>query len=166
MSNPVTVEQVFEVSIAAERAVEDLFHGLEAKFAPYADLVLFWRQYAAEEAGHVRWLLSARARLSPEQLASPVSAETVEAMRQTAALSVAQVLSRVTNLQEAYELVLEIESGETNAILLFLLDHFEPDPGTVSFLRAQLNSHVAKLATGLPAAYQTSAAQRKLKAVD
>jgi hypothetical protein len=45
MDNAVTVDQAIGAAIAAERAVEALFRGLEAKFAPYADLAEFWQEY-------------------------------------------------------------------------------------------------------------------------
>ena len=165
MNNLVTVEQTFEVAIAAERAVESLFQGLAVKFAPYPDLAEFWRQYAQEEAMHARWLLGARGRLSPEQLAAQVSAETVAAMRATAVFSVETALGQVKNLEDAYNLVTELENGETNAIFLFLLDHFEPSEETGNFIRAQLNSHIVKLATSLPAQYQSGEGHRAVKAV-
>jgi hypothetical protein len=166
MENTMTVGQVFEVAIAAERAVERLFHGLEAKFAPHPDLAQFWRQFALEEDKHARWLISASARLSPEQLAAPVAADTAAAVRQTATFSVEQALGNVKNLEDAYELVTELESGETNAIFRFLLDHFEPDEQTANFIRAQLSSHMVKMSTDLPAQYRTGASHRTVKALD
>ena len=165
MDTTVTVEQALEAAVAAERAMETLFHGLEAKFAPFADLAAFWKEYALEEVMHARWLESVRARLKPDQLAAPVPEDTVAALRAVADFSVEHALSQVKNLEEAYALVMTVENGETNVIFHFVLDHFEPNDQTANFLRAQLNSHILKLVTSLPAPYQSSAAQRAIQAV-
>ena len=166
MENTMTVGQVFEAAVSAERAVEKLFHALEAKFAQHPDLAAFWRQFAVEEDMHAQWLLSARARLSPEQLAAPVGAETAAAVHRVAAFSLEQALGRVQNLEDAYELVTDLESGETNAIFQFLLKHFEPDEQRANFIRAQLSSHMVKMSTDLPAQYRSGAAHRTVRALD
>ncbi|OQY21229.1 MAG: hypothetical protein B6I35_08850 [Anaerolineaceae bacterium 4572_32.2] len=45
----VTVAELFEMAIGAEKAAEELYHGLAAKFAHHPEVADFWKEYAAEE---------------------------------------------------------------------------------------------------------------------
>jgi hypothetical protein len=165
MDNVVTVDQAIEAGIAAEQAMEALFRGLESKFTPYPDLVTFWKNYGQDEVMHARWLIAVRARLDPEQLAAPVPEAIVASMREVADFSMEGALGQVKNLEQAYALVKDIESGETNAIFRFILNHFAPDEHTAHFLQTELNTHILRLATSLPSQYQSSAMQRAITTV-
>lgn len=149
----VTVAQAFEVALAAERASESLFQGLEAKFAHHEDVATFWKQYALDEAKHAEWLEGLKARLSTEQLSRLIDAHTVGLLQEVTGFSVEKALFGVKNLEDAYQLVNDIENGETNAIFHFLLDNFEADVQMRDFLRAQLNKHIARLSIDLPVQY-------------
>ena len=67
-------------------------------------------------------------------------------------------------MQDAYELVNEIESGETNAIFRFLVDNFKADEKMRDFLRTQLNRHVARLSIDMLTQYLGSATRQNVKA--
>ncbi len=71
MACAATVEVLFERAIAAERAAEALYRGLEAKFAAHEDVVAFWHSYAEDEVGHAKWLERFRDGLTPEELDAP-----------------------------------------------------------------------------------------------
>lgn len=161
----VTVAQAFEAAISAERAAQQLFQGLETKFAPYEDVAAFWGQYANEEAKHAEWLEGLKARLTPEQLSGAVDDHTVELLQAVAEISVEKALLGVKNLEDAYQLVNNIESGETNAIFQFLLNNFETDPQMRDFLRMQLNKHIAKLSIDLPAQYKGILSRKAIQAL-
>lgn len=159
-----TLNDTLAIAIGAERACEKLFHGLEAKFAAYPDLAAFWHQYAMDEVGHANWLEKLRARLTPSQLGEPVDSQVVEMMQAVSDFSVEGALSHVKNLEDAYQLVTDVENGETNAIFKFLLDHIETDDALRIFIRNQLGKHVAKLALELPTQYKGSLARRVILA--
>jgi hypothetical protein len=166
MIDKVTVAQAFEVAIATERAAERLFQGLEAKFAHHEDVATFWKQYALDEAKHAKWLEGLKARLTTEQLSGPVDAHTVELLQAVAGFSVEKALLGVKNLEDAYQLVNDIENGETNAIFQFLLDNFETDVQMRDFLLAQLNKHITKLSIDLPVQYKGILSRKAIQALE
>lgn len=161
-----TIGQVFETAIAAERAAEQLFLGLEAKFSAHEELAIFWRGYAADEVSHAQWLEELRARLTPEKLGGLADSGTMNLLHAVAGFSVEKALGGVKDLEDAYQLVSEVESAETNAIFGFLVDNFEADEQVRGFLRSQLNSHVAKLMIDLPAQYRGTGARRAIRAAE
>jgi rubrerythrin len=160
-----TVRETIETAIAAERASEALYRGLQARFAPYKGIADFFEAYALEESKHVQWLESLRSRLDDQTLNQIVDASIEYSLQNVSAFSVEKALTRVSNLEDAFQLVNEIESAETNAIFQFLLDHFEPDESVKAFLRQQLEKHVDKLRWGLPAEYQGTVARQALRAL-
>jgi len=50
------LENLFELAIALEHASEVFYRGLAVKFSADLELEHFWIRFAAEEAGHARWL--------------------------------------------------------------------------------------------------------------
>ena len=76
MSNQVTVDELFDMAIRAEKIAEEMYRRWQAEFAPHSDVARFWRNYAAAEVGHAQALKHIREALSPEQLAAPADAET------------------------------------------------------------------------------------------
>lgn len=160
-----TLADALEIAIGAEKASEKLFRGLEAKFAAYPDLAAFWHQYAMDEVGHANWLEKLRTRLPPAQLALTVDdGPVLEMMQSISHFSVESALQDVKNLEDAYQLVTDVENGETNAIFRFLLDYIETDDALRIFVRNQLSKHVAKLTIDLPTQYKGSVARRTILA--
>jgi rubrerythrin len=162
----VTVAQAFEAAIAAEKAAERLFQGLEAKFAHREDVAMFWEQYARDEAEHAQWLEDLKARLTPQRLSEPVDAHIVEMLQVVTGYSVDQALLRVRNLEDAYRLVNDIENSETNAIFRFLLNNFEKDEQLRDFLQAQLNKHISRLSIDLPVEYKGILSRKAIQALE
>jgi hypothetical protein len=162
----VSVAQAFEAAIAAEKAAERLFQGLEAKFAHRADLAMFWHQYTRDEAQHAQWLEGLKAKLTLQQLLEPVDAHIVDMLQVVAGYSVDRALLRVRNLQDAYQLVNDVESSETNAIFRFLLDNFEKDEQLRNFLQAQLDEHISRLSLDLPVEYQGILSRQAIQALE
>ena len=78
----------------------------------------------------------------------------MELLQAVTGFSVEKALLGVKDLEDAYQLVNDIENGETNAIFKFLLDNFETDEQMRDFFRAQLNKHIARLSIKLPAQYK------------
>jgi hypothetical protein len=54
------------------------------------------------------------------------------------------------NLENAYQLVHELENSETNAVFDFLISNFAEDRTTQDFLRSQLKDRIGKLAFNFP----------------
>jgi len=159
-----TVAELFDLAIRAEKAAEEMYSGLEAKFAHYPEVADFWGQYATEEAGHTRWLERLRDRLSPEKLSELADSHALENARVVLGFSVEDALEEIENLQDAYQMANELESSETNAVFEFLITHFSYDEETQSFLKAQLREHVAKLTTKFPAQFKDAAMRLSVEA--
>lgn len=159
-----TVAKLFTMAITAERQTETLYQRLMDMFASYPDVVAFWQQYATEEAGHARWLINLRDRLTPEQLAEPADADMLKMANRVLDMSVDDLLAKVKNMDDAYQLVNELENSETNAVCEFLIDHFAADEKARAFLRSQLQGHVARLMTDLPAQFRGKSNRQSIQA--
>jgi hypothetical protein len=163
MSNPVTVDELFDMAIKAEEIAEELYRHFQASFASQPDAARFWRAYAAAEVGHALVLKRIREGLSPEHLAAPADAETAAAAQRLLKFPVEKALQEVETLEDAYQLANEIESGETNVVFEFLIVHFASDAQAQALIRSQLRDHVAKISTGFPARFTSSASRLSVK---
>ena len=131
MPNKATVSELFELAIAAEKAAEELYRRLEKKFAHHQEVADFWRKYAAEEVGHAHWLERLRDALNPDQLSAPADPFVLKDAHKVLQFSVENRLNDIKNLEDAYQLVNELENSETNAIFEFLITNFSSDEETV-----------------------------------
>ena len=86
--------------------------------------------------------------------------------RKVLQFSVENRLKKIRDLEDAYQLVNELENSETNAICEFLITNFSSNEETQSFLRSQLKDHIAKLTIGFPAEFQSAARRRATKALE
>lgn len=161
----VTLRKTVEIAIAAERAAETLYLGLQAMFAHHEPVAAYWGQYAFAEAKHAEWLEGLLDRLDSETLDQRLDGEVEYMLNEVAGFSVENALRHVDDLEDAYQLVHRLESAETNAIFKFLLDHFEPDREMKEFLRLQLEKHVEKLATDFPLEYRGTAMRKRTQAL-
>ncbi len=166
MSDAVTVNELFGMAIKAEKAAEEVYRRLQAKFAPHPDVVRFWRNYAAAEAGHALQLERIRDTLSPEQLAVPADEQVAASARRLLMFPVERALQGIKDLEDAYQLANEMESGETNVVFDFLITYFASDAQAQSMMRSQLRDHVAKISTGFPARFTSSASRLSVKATE
>jgi rubrerythrin len=165
MSNA-TIAELFGLAIMAERAAEELYHGLEAKFAHHEDVAGFWQAYAEEEAMHAEWLERLQNSLTPEQLSAPANPGVLKEAHRALQVPVEKRLRDVRDLEDAYQLVSDLENSETNAVFDFLISNFSEDPETQAFLRSQLKDHIGKLAIDFPIQFRLNAVRRQIKAKD
>jgi rubrerythrin len=163
MSNE-TVGALFNMAITAERSAETFYHRLANMFAGQQEVANFWQKYAAEEAGHAVWLVNLRDKLSAEQLATPADPGMLVMANRVLDISIEDLLAKVKNLDDAYQLANELENSETNAICEFIIDNFAEDERAQAFLRSQLRGHVSRLLTDMPAQVRGSANRQNIKA--
>jgi rubrerythrin len=166
MSNKSTVAELIEMAIAAETAAEELYHKLEARFAHHEDVADFWREYAGEEAMHAEWLERLRDSLTPERLSAPADPGVLKEANQALQVPVEKRLQGVHDLEDAYQLVNELENSETNAVFDFLITNFAEDKKTQAFLRSQLQDHIGKLAINFPIQFRLASVRRQIKTKD
>ncbi len=165
VSKDATVAELFELAIGAEKAAEEMYSGLAAKFSHYPEVADFWKQYAAEEAEHAAWLERLRERLDLE-LSESADSYALRNARAALKFSVEDALEKVQDLEDAYQVANELENSETNAVFEFLITHFSHDEETQSFLKAQLSDHVAKLMTGFPMQFQDAKMRLSVEAME
>jgi hypothetical protein len=159
-----TINELFDMAIAAERTAERLYLGLEKKFSHCEDVAAFWAKSASEEIQHATWLESLRARINEKRLADPADSEIVRQAERVAEFSVEDALADVRNLQDAYVLANDAESSETNTIFEFLIGNFADDERTQIFLRTQLKNHIGNLMIDFPTRFNTRLAREAIKA--
>jgi rubrerythrin len=155
--------ELFETAIAAERVAEGIYRQMAIKFSHRPEIAEFWEAYAAAEADHARTLQNLRAGLSPETLENTVDAGMMNAAYR--ALQGGEKKIDIADLQEAYELASELESGETNAVFEFLITHFSEDKKARIFLRSQLKSHVSQLMLQFPEKFGGASIRKEIKTV-
>jgi len=162
---PGTVDELFEAAIALEEQAKALYLELTRRFAHQPEIAAFWRAYAEEEIDHACWLARQKARLGAEVLAEPADPAVLNRARRQMERAVIDAAEQVGTLDDAYELAHELESGETNAILTFLIDQYESGPQERAFLRRQLGDHIARLSrTRFPPRYASKASRRAVDA--
>jgi rubrerythrin len=161
-----TIATLFELAIGVEKAAEELYRGLEARFAHHQEIADFWKEYAAEEASHAQKLERLRDALDRETLAAPADPDLLQDARKILEFSTDHTVKEIKTLEDAYQLVKQLEDMETNAIFLFLLTDFSLTQNAHSFLKAQMKSHIAKITTRFPVQFQDASSRRAVRALD
>ena len=158
-----TNKDLFALAIAAERTAKSLYQGLAAKFANHPDVAAFWNRYAEEEEGHALWLERLHNEVDTAKLSEPADVWTLEKLEHVQRFSVEDALNEIVTLEDAYQLVNDLENSEMNAVFEFLIDQFSSDSRTQAFLRSQIRSHVANLLIEFPTQFKSAVARRAIK---
>jgi len=140
-----SVDELFTLAIAAEKLNREFYLTLAGRFNRQPEISDFWRQYAQEETGHMRWLENRRATLDDRRLSAPAAEDIVAAIRKVLRFPLQDALAGVRTLEDACQLADELEHAETNAVFEFLIENFATDLQAMSFLRQQLHQHIAKV---------------------
>lgn len=150
MTHGATVEDLFALAIQAEETAAEFYRGLVRKFSYESEIADFWHRYVLDEVAHALWLERLRGNLGAERLAEPVDGEMLASAHRALSISVENVLSGIHTLEDAYEVVSDLENSETNAVFEFLITNFPYDREVLNFLRVQLNDHVNRLIAAFP----------------
>lgn len=166
MSNTETVANLFEMAIAAEGIAEQLYRGLAPKFAHHPDVADFWSRYAAEEAGHARWLEHLWGTIDLQQLEAVADGSIVRQAHKLLQFSPESALRQIKTLEDAHQLVSELENSELNVIFEFLITNFSSDKTAQAIVRTQLREHIARLITEFPARFKHPASRQAVDALE
>ncbi|MEK6728076.1 MAG: hypothetical protein AABY28_05355 [Candidatus Omnitrophota bacterium] len=145
-----SVDKLFELSILAERIMQDYYSGLTEKFSHLPQIQAFWQSMADDEIEHIQELENTRKEIGFEKLFLPVGPELFEKIKCGLKFSVLDMLGKVKNLDEAYEFSHELEYSESNAIFKFLATKFISSlerEKFVSEIIARANSNLASALT-------------------
>ncbi|MBN1259286.1 MAG: hypothetical protein JXB35_01270 [Anaerolineae bacterium] len=159
-----TIDDLFAMAIEAEQATERLYNMLAEAFAHAPEIAGLWEQYAADEVMHAKSLAKIRQDLDEATATQPADPQALQAARNALNFSVDQAITTIITLEDAYEIVSELENAETNAVFEFLITNFSHNPEVSAFLRTQLQEHIGMLERGLPGAYRTRARREQVLA--
>jgi rubrerythrin len=158
-----TVAELFVVAVQLETAAQHFYEGLAEMFGHRPEVARFWRLFAADEVVHGKRLAELEASADARKLSQQADARLLGAGRKLLATPVADLLGRVQNLDDAYQIAHDLESSETNTIFRFLIGEFSQDKRVVANVMRDLDEHLERLMTGLPAPYATQAARAAIK---
>ncbi len=161
-----TVNTLFDYAIELERAAETLYKEMAELFSDEPQVMSFWLRYAEEEKGHAAYLQRARDEMSADELSKPANENILRDARRCLRDAEAVDLKTIRNLDDAYQLAVEVEGAETNAIFDFMLSNFSTGELAKSykFLKVQLDMHATKLEREFPDPYKGRAWRKKLLA--
>jgi rubrerythrin len=140
--------ELLELSLGFELNARELYKKWSEIFAGSPDVAAFWREYAADENVHAHLLEELGARLSPDQLATPIESELFGDTKKL--LAFLQTEQNIENLDQAYQFANMIEHSEINPLFEVILSTFETDARAITSLRTQLNEHIGKLIYKFP----------------
>ena len=114
-----------------------------------------------EEVQHSQELENIRNSLSPEQLSVPADPSTLEKAKRVLEFSVTDSLSSIATLDDAYEIVRDLERSEVNVVFTFIMSEFIPSEKQKEFVMWQLENHTQKIVK-FPEIYGDSSLRKKI----
>ena len=98
--NDQSIGKLFELSILAERIMQDYYFGLTEKFSHLPQIQAFWQGMADDEIEHIQELENTRKKMGLEKLSLPASPELFEKIKTGLKFSVPDILGQVKNLDD------------------------------------------------------------------
>ena len=163
MSKVDSVEALLELAITAEQKNMKLYQGLSKKFSNVPAIAYFWQGMVMEEVQHSQELENIRNSLSPNQLSAPADSSTLEKAKEAVGFSVADSLSSIATLDDAYETARNLERSEVNTVFAFIMSEFIPSEKQKEFIMWQLEHHTQKIVK-FPEIYGDSNLRKKVMA--
>jgi rubrerythrin len=140
-----TMEWLFERAISWESAARDLYAMMAHWFPQDPSVSSFWQELSGDESRHAKFLHETRARLSGDQLGTPLGPKALEIARQVEALLTRIRVEELVTLDDAYELAHELESSEINLVFRMLtVELLLAEPERQDFLLTQVNDHLER----------------------
>jgi len=161
-----TIGSLIGLAIELEKFNEAYYRGLQEKFAHVSQVAGFWQAYADEEAGHARWLEQLRQRVRDKLETRLENTQLMDAARKLLQVTPQEHLVSINNLEEGYQLAVELENSETNTIFEFLILNYSLTAQAANFLQAQLHTHIKRLTDEFPAEYNNRSRRLALRVVD
>jgi len=162
-----TVDELFEAAIGLEHSMAQLYQRFADHFSHHPQVASFWRRYADEEHGHAVYLEHIRSGMPPQGLSALPDATIARRVRACQTTMAAELRAPIVTLEQAYQLAIELENSETNAVFEFMIMNFSTGDLSKShkFLRNQLSSHISHLTTHFPQEYRNSVVRQRVDAL-
>jgi Rubrerythrin len=160
-----TTGDLFQCAIQLEKTAEFFYRRLGELFADYPDVVQFWNRFADEEHEHAVFLEEAREAVADDRLSLPVDESMLQRTKGHIDIRSRVNLESINDLEDAYQLALDLENSEINLIFEFMITNFSTRALKRShkFLRKQLSEHIAELEQGFPIQYRSRVARQSVK---
>ncbi|HTX92078.1 MAG TPA: ferritin family protein [Anaerolineales bacterium] len=152
--------KLLELSLGLEKDTQKLYKDWAKKFSRLPEVAAFWRDYAEEEAIHIRLLKELRARLSASQLATLIECEVVGDTRQLLLLLRKE---KVDDVEQAFQYADKLEHSEINPLFIVIVSFFEEDEEARAMVRLLLDKHINKLVKNFPKSFLTPQPRREIK---
>ena len=135
------VDTLFALAVTAERQAGNYYGFLVKHFAGHTEVAAFWQKMQQEEESHQKLLESLQASLTYEQAQTPADPPVLEKARRVMDFWTQAKLRYVKNLDEAYELVKELEFFEINIVFTYLVETFLPSEERKQAILNALKKH-------------------------
>jgi rubrerythrin len=152
--------ELLELSLGFEKDAQKLYKNWAKKFSKIPQAATFWRDYAEDEATHARLLKELRARLSRDQLATPIECELAGDTRK---LLLSTQKQKIEDLEQAFQFADELEHSEINPLFDVIVSFFETDEEAKAMLRLLLAKHINKLIDSFPERFSNPDLRREVK---
>ncbi len=140
-----TINELFEMSMDAEREAEAFYSSMAQSFSKHALSARFFASMRDDERAHIKSIASMRNALSPEALSRPSPPHALQLIRAFLNFSSSESLSRIINLEDAYRMTVKLEFSELNKLHHLLVDLFTPSDETRNNSVDMLKAHYEKV---------------------
>jgi hypothetical protein len=142
-----TVEHLFELAVKIEHQASLLYETFSKMFSHFPELDDFWRTMIDEESAHERLLQDARDLLSPAQLQAPADDRMMRDATRVRRLFADDLNETIQTLDDAYELMHNLEYSEMNAIFQFLSSKWIPPSKQHNLIHGVIEKHLEYLSS-------------------
>lgn len=143
--NESTLSNLFECAIVNEMKAADIFAGLSEDYSHIPEIKEFWNEMHDDEIMHAEVLKKIHNELPPERLNEAADHFVCEYVERAYQLLVRISNDEPANLNEAYELVHELEFSELNEAYMILIKHRVGTETSKDFIKEEIKTHQKKM---------------------
>ncbi len=140
-----TFDWLFDLAIAWETVVRDMYATLARCFPKEPDVSRFFQELSEDESRHAEILQEARGALSGDRLSTLLDDEELEIVRQAGALLKRIRHEELVTLDDAYEAAHELEKSEINLVFRMLTEKSFAGLGRQGLILAAMDEHLERL---------------------
>ncbi len=140
-----TIEELFELSISAEREALAFYASLAEAYSAHDVAVRFFHDMHQDEEHHIDVLVRMRGSLSKEDLKKPVPHHAASLITSFLNFSAARSMAKINDLEDAYRMVVNLEFSEINKLHELLIDLFAPGEETRQKSFEMIKAHLYKI---------------------
>ncbi len=140
-----TLDWLFDLAIAWEAIVRDLYATLSRCFPKEPGVSRFFQELSEDESRHAEILREARRALSSDKLSTPLDDEELEIVRHAGALLKRTRYEEFVTLDDAYAAARELENSEINLVFRMLTEKSFAGLDRQGLILAAMDEHMERL---------------------